>query len=475
MRIIVDCTGMDFNGQLSGIPRVVYNYLRYGFAWSLGNDIEIVPIYVEDDCAWVVEDVPGVDIPDYVSQYHGYGSAFARRVKTSSRILYRLGKTIYQIPYFLVRTPTRAVPRISRNDVHRWLQPLRRALNYPASLATRLYREQGRFRFDPDDVLFCPASWYDKDIQFYVDARKTVRSLAVLSHDILPVTNPEYYNYPWSASFAANVGKMLEIADVFFTVSAFTKQSIMREYIRESANMPFCIAHNCLDKAVVAGVKTIAPTPNTARIDAECSLPPYLMVGSIEPKKGHLLVVSVLEKLWSEGEVRRKLLVIGRCGWLFDRIADRLKTSIHKDNIVWITDATDDDVSYAYQKCYALLFASVFEGFGLPLIECATARKPILARSSEVAHEIIGRFALYFDGTYPDLHDKILELEREDELYRAKIRELDDFAWPVWEDMVPEVFSVCAKTALGEPAPQSLSAGSAPARRPAAASLQPPP
>ncbi len=457
MRIIIDCTGMNFAGLPSGILRVVYNYVKFGFEWGHANDVEIIPVYVEEGFARVVEEIPGIEMPQYVDSY--YNNSYGRFLTKASRSFYRAGKLLYQIPYFIVRRPTALLfPWITRDATHDWLRFIRNTLTYPSAMILRRYELQGKLRYEPDDILFCPASWYDKDSKFYVDTRKEIRALAILNHDILPVTNPEYYNYPWSASFSANVLTMLKTADVFFTVSRFTRDSILREFPREAAKMQFCVAYNGLDVSVTGAGDCIENSPNVALIAAKCTMAPYLMVGSVEPKKGHLLVLSVLEKLWDEGKTRRKLLIIGRRAWLSDRIVAKLETTRHMDNIVWLENATDNDVRYAYQRCHALIFASVNEGFGLPLIECATSGRPIITRSSEVTREVIGRFGVYFDGSYTDLVEKILLMEDENGLlYREKKAELRNLSWPRWDCIVPGVFSALLKYVKGEaPLPSAI-------------------
>ena len=136
--------------------------------------------------------------------------------------------------------------------------------------------------------------------------------------------------------------------------------------------------------------------------------PSFLMVGTIEPRKGHDLVLQACSELWRRGIVCN-LIIVGREGWqhLPDPLRRDLPTTLaslrqHAQRghyLHWLEGADDDLLQQLYRHSSALIFASHGEGFGLPLIEAAQHELPIIARDLPVFREVAGEHASYFTAT----------------------------------------------------------------------------
>lgn len=124
----------------------------------------------------------------------------------------------------------------------------------------------------------------------------------------------------------------------------------------------------------------------------------FLMVGTIEPRKGHRQAVAAFEQLWSEGR-DVNLVIVGKPGWLVDDLLDKLRTHPEAGvRLHWLADADDEILERLYQHCSALVAASEEEGFGLPLVEAACRGLPVIARDRPVFREVAGDNAFYFHG-----------------------------------------------------------------------------
>lgn len=149
------------------------------------------------------------------------------------------------------------------------------------------------------------------------------------------------------------------------------------------------------------------------------SRPSFLMVGTIEPRKGYLQALDAFSQLWAQG-VDVHLVIVGRQGWVGLPPADqrdipetirRLQT--HPENgqrLHWLDGVSDEYLDQLYAHSTCLLAASYGEGFGLPLIEAAQHQLPILARDIPVFREVAGVHACYFDGLTP--HELAAAIER---------------------------------------------------------------
>ncbi|HIH0800635.1 TPA: glycosyltransferase family 4 protein [Vibrio cholerae] len=133
----------------------------------------------------------------------------------------------------------------------------------------------------------------------------------------------------------------------------------------------------------------------------------YLMVGTVEPRKGHLFVLDVFEQLWSEGH-SCTLIIVGKIGWKSEGISSRIINSqFINSRLFWLEKVDDEELVALYGISDVLIAASEGEGFGLPLIEAAQYNKVIFSRDIPVFREVAKEYALYFESK-EDLKELIL-------------------------------------------------------------------
>lgn len=123
----------------------------------------------------------------------------------------------------------------------------------------------------------------------------------------------------------------------------------------------------------------------------------FLTVGTIEPRKNHQLALDVLKSIWqSHPEHDVKYLMLGRDGWLNDDVKNILRDEVVSSRTLWISDATDAEVQWAYKHSSALLYPSLMEGYGLPLIEAASFGLPVICSDIPIFHEVLGDYGKFF-------------------------------------------------------------------------------
>jgi glycosyltransferase involved in cell wall biosynthesis len=124
----------------------------------------------------------------------------------------------------------------------------------------------------------------------------------------------------------------------------------------------------------------------------------FLMVSTIEPRKGYAQALAAFELLWQKGS-DINLVIVGKRGWLIEDLAQRIAE--HAENgrrLFWLEGISDEYLALVYQKSACLIAASEGEGFGLPLIEAAQHSLPLIVRDLPVFREVAGSHAHYFSG-----------------------------------------------------------------------------
>ena len=124
----------------------------------------------------------------------------------------------------------------------------------------------------------------------------------------------------------------------------------------------------------------------------------FLAVGTVEPRKNYFLLIKAIKRMHDDlGISNVQLLILGKDGWMNQEFKDMYeKDSSLREYVLWIRDASDTEIQWAYTYCSALVYPSISEGFGLPLVEAAHFGLPILCSDIPVFHEIASDHAEYF-------------------------------------------------------------------------------
>ncbi|WP_424360664.1 glycosyltransferase family 4 protein [Methylocystis parvus] len=124
--------------------------------------------------------------------------------------------------------------------------------------------------------------------------------------------------------------------------------------------------------------------------------PAFLMVGTIEPRKGHRVALDAFDALWKQG-VDARFVIVGRRGWFEEAIVTAIRSHAEFGRrLFWFDDVDDGELSYLYDNSRALILPSYAEGFGLPIVEAAMRGRPVICSDIPVFREVGRDGALYF-------------------------------------------------------------------------------
>ncbi|XLZ69823.1 glycosyltransferase [Massilia sp. SR12] len=232
-------------------------------------------------------------------------------------------------------------------------------------------------------------------------------SIHFLVHDLLPVLRPEFFPFHTDLRHAAWLRCMAAEADSMISISQAVADELDTWLTEQDAprrpGLRLDVLHHGAD--IVGPVP--AALPDSDLLQQVAARPSFLMVGTIEPRKGHLQALDAFEQLWADG-VDAQLVIVGNEGWkplpeherrTIPRIMQRLNNHPERGGrLLWLTGIDDATLQQIYLASACLLSPSEGEGFGLPLIEAARYKLPLLVRDIPVFREVAGARAAYFSG-----------------------------------------------------------------------------
>jgi glycosyltransferase involved in cell wall biosynthesis len=263
-------------------------------------------------------------------------------------------------------------------------------------------------------------------------------------YDILPILLPDAFSECTDAYHSNWLKTISAVADGLICISRAVADELA-DWLEKNApprHTDLQIGYFHLGADIVASIPTTGLTANAAQIERQMqSAPTILMVGTLEPRKGHALALSAFELLWAEG-IAVNLVIVGKNGWMVHSLAQRLDQ--HAENgkrLFWLDDASDEMLMRLYENASALLAASEGEGFGLPLIEAAQHRLPIIARDLPVFREVAEQHAFYFSGDTPDALAAALKSWLQ--LHRSGTAPVSTgMQWFTWEESAMQLLEV---------------------------------
>ncbi len=255
-----------------------------------------------------------------------------------------------------------------------------------------------------------PGVWPKQTLYYQVLKEHGVHLYFVV-YDILLLRHPEWWPIEASIAFEKLIREISSVADGMLCISDAVADDL-REWLSthtslrlpriESFHLGADIASSAPSKGRPENAKNI-----TEQLQAR---PTFLMVGTLEPRKGHLQTLEAFEKLWESGH-DINLVIIGKQGWMVDELITKLQShpkSMH--NLFWLSGASDEYLEEIYSLSSSLILASQGEGFGLPLIEAAQHKLPIISRDLPVLKEVAGEYAYYFkDSNSPKVIVEAIE------------------------------------------------------------------
>ena len=260
-----------------------------------------------------------------------------------------------------------------------------------AETLLRVLRADGTDRLPPGTT-YLHTSHLRLDLPARFDwlyTRRDVRPVFFV-HDLIPISHPEYGRPGEAERHASRMATVARHAAHVLVNSGDVGERFTR-YLREQGLAPRPVSVAPLGVEPVFSDRG-AGLPGLAR-------PTFLVCGTIEARKNHLLLLNVWRSLAERlGAATPRLVVIGRRGWEIESVADMLdRCPALRPHVSEVVGLSTHGLARLMRGATALLMPSFIEGYGLPVVEAAASGLPVVASDIPVHREIGGRFAHFLD------------------------------------------------------------------------------
>jgi glycosyltransferase involved in cell wall biosynthesis len=245
-----------------------------------------------------------------------------------------------------------------------------------------------------------------------------------LVHDLIPLTHPQFCRAGEGSKHAKRMESILSSASGVIANSQATLTDLQRFARQCGRRVPPNIV------SLIAGDQVRRNQP-PMRLDR----PYFVVVGTIEARKNHMLLLEVWRKLVCElGDAAPKLVIIGQRGWevepvlaILDNLADL------EGYIIEMNKCDDEEMAGLIVGARAVLLPSFVEGFGLPVVEALQLSTPVIASDLPVYRELAANVPTYLDpGDRGSWLKVIKDFLTDSSERRRQLTAMADFQPPTW-------------------------------------------
>ncbi|MDJ0582434.1 glycosyltransferase family 1 protein [Crocosphaera sp.] len=260
-------------------------------------------------------------------------------------------------------------------------------------------------------------------------------------HDLTFIKFPEY-STNIVKGYIDRIKRCLSWTDAIITFSENTKKDIT-ELLNIDPNIIYVTPQASRYSSNYLKSKLL--DNNSHLINDYLEQPYFLFVSTLEPRKNILTLIKAFEYLKNNHKIPHKLILIGKKGWNYKKILEKIETSQFKEYIKHLDYISDELVAIFYSQAEAFIYPSFYEGFGLPVLEAMTLGSPVITSNTSSLPEVAGNAALYIDpNNYYELAEIMLKVVDNSTLRKEMIdkgqKQANKFSWERTATITLEVY-----------------------------------
>lgn len=255
-------------------------------------------------------------------------------------------------------------------------------------------------------------------------------------HDLGFLHHPEAYKKSHVLYLKKFTPAFIKKAKTIVTVSNFSKQDIISHY--KTSEEKISVVYNGIKDVFIPtsfDEQTAIKEKHTAGAEF------FLYTGAIHPRKNLMALLKAFSIFKRRLKSSMKLVLAGRLAWKNDEFLALLNTYKYKDDVVLTGYLQEGELAGLMASAYALVYPSLFEGFGVPVIEAMKCGVPVLTSKDSSMQEIGEEAAMYFDAqNVDDIADKLMRIYKDEmgrkDLIKKGLVVAQKYSWQKTTDAV---------------------------------------
>lgn len=256
---------------------------------------------------------------------------------------------------------------------------------------------------------------YKADVFVSADAHCSLRTRVpqcIVMHDLAFLHYPSFHPRTQYLYYKRYTPKFIEKAKVVATVSEFSKQDIINAYQTPADKI----------QVIYSAAKSIFHPADSTTLDAVKEKYTegkeyFIYTGAIHPRKNLFNLLKAFSEFKKKQKSNWKLVIAGRLAWKSKSFAESIKTYKYRSDVVMTGYVPDEELVRLTGAAYAMVYPSLWEGFGVPVMEAMRCEVPVITSINSAMQEIAGDAALYADPeSFHDLADKMMLLYKDESL-----------------------------------------------------------
>jgi glycosyltransferase involved in cell wall biosynthesis len=305
---------------------------------------------------------------------------------------------------------------------------LRKPLEKNFLIPLRVYAKLQSYNIAPPFDIFLPNVDLTIFPNFATWPTIKTKLRATVIHDLTYLYFPEVVEAKNLAHLRRVVPRSIKKADFIITVS----EAVKAEIIKEFALPP--------EKCIVTTIPpdAIYSQKNTNEIHQKYGIPTQkfiYFIGNLEPRKDLPTLIEAYRKLPATLKKEYSLVMAGGDGWKTEKSQQSIKAAQDAgENVIHVGFVDQKDAGAFYQKASLFVMPSIYEGFGIPILEAMASDCPVIASDIPVLRETAGSAALFAkvgdsDSFSQNIQKMLLDTSLQKELIKKGKKNLDNFSW----------------------------------------------
>jgi glycosyltransferase involved in cell wall biosynthesis len=265
-------------------------------------------------------------------------------------------------------------------------------------------------------------------------------------HDLSFLHYPQFHKRSHLFYYKKYTPRFLKKASSLATVSAFSKKDILAHYPDigpPAIDVVFSAAKSCF-QPVSETIKEQTKQQYTGGKEF------FLYSGAIHPRKNLINLLKAFSLFKKRMQSNMKLVLAGRLAWKYESFLNDLNTYKYREEVVLTHYLPENELARLTASAYALVYPSLYEGFGVPVLEAMQCQVPVLTSARTAMQEIAKDAALYAEATrFEDIADKMMRLYNDETLRNELIQKGQQVASRYSWDKTAELLWQTIQRAIG--------------------------